>query len=277
MHALPDIPDYELLARLGGGPYSDVYSARALATGTPRAVKVVRDDGPDADAAVLLARREARALRAVKSQHVVRLRDVHVGEAPYYLVLDLLGGESLRERLARDYALDVRTALWVARQTATGLDAVHRAGFLHGDVKPDNVQLDKGTAILLDLGFSRKPGASSDGYLLGTANYLAPELCGDDPVADFAADWFSFGVTLFETLAGHLPVAGGNVRETMEQRRTNDLRLALDGVAEAWPARLADLVEALLHPHAAARPNGTVVLRELIALEIATLGLRRAG
>lgn len=277
MHALPDIPGFELFARLGGGPYSDVYSARALDANVLRAVKVVRIDGPDADAAVLLARREARALRAVKSPHVVRMRDAQVGEGPYYLVLDLLGGESLRERLVRDYALDLRTALWVARQTAAGLDAVHRAGFLHGDVKPDNVQLDNGTAILLDLGFARKPGASSDGYLLGTANYLAPELCGDDPAADFSADWFSFGVTLFETLAGHLPASGGGVRETMERRRSEDLRPALDGVAGGWPPRLADLVDALLHPHAASRPRGAVVLRELIALEIAMLGLRRAG
>src|SRR5438552_2103458 len=104
MHALPDIAGYELLARLGGGPYSDVYSARAVGSATLRAVKIVRADGPDADAAVLLARREARALRAVKSPHIVRLRDAHVGEAPYFLVLDLLGGEALRERLVHDYS-----------------------------------------------------------------------------------------------------------------------------------------------------------------------------
>ncbi|MFO0809776.1 MAG: serine/threonine-protein kinase [Gemmataceae bacterium] len=277
MHALPDIPGYELLARLGGGPLADVFAARALDSGTLRAIKVVRGNGPDADAAVLLARREARALRAVKSQHVVRLRDAHVGQSPYYLVLDLLGGESLRERLTRDYALDHRTALWIARQTATGLDAVHRAGFLHGDLKPDNVQLDNGTAVLLDLGFARKPGASSDGFLLGTANYLAPELCGREPAADFAADWYAFGVTLFEMLVGRLPFATGSVAEAMERHRTEDARTALNEVADQWPPRLAHLVDTLLHPHAGSRPRGQVVLRELIALEIGALGVRRAG
>src|SRR5439155_6717019 len=109
-----------------------------------------------------------------------------------------------RARLQREYALDLRTAVWIARQTADGLTALHRAGFIHGDVKPENVRLvDAGTAVLVDLGFAHRPGTDTDlgdDYVLGTANYLAPELFEDDPSEGFAGDWYSFGVTLLEML-----------------------------------------------------------------------------
>src|SRR4029077_17090177 len=100
--------------------------------------------------------------------------------------LDLLGGESLRERIQREYALDLRTALWIARQTADALAALHRAGFVHGDVQPDNIRVTEGgRAILLDLGFAHRLGENAQlleqGYVLGTVNYLAPELCMPEP------------------------------------------------------------------------------------------------
>ena len=124
--------------------------------------------------------------------------------------MELLPGESLRARLRRDYQLDLPTTLWIARQTAEALAALHRAGFAHGDIKPDNIRLvNDGTAKLIDLGFAHRPGENAsllkEGLLMGTANYLAPELCAFDPAADESSDLFSFGATLFEMLSGRLP------------------------------------------------------------------------
>ena len=160
----------------------------------------------------------------VRHPHVVRLIDAHLTDPPYFLALEFLDGETLRDRLQRDYALDLRTAVWIGRQMAEALAAVHRAGFIHGDVKPENVQLlDAGTAVLVDLGFTHRPGENGvfadEGYVLGTANYLAPELCGDDPTDDSAADWFSFGVMLFEMLTGTLPYEPGPVADMLDQRQ----------------------------------------------------------
>src|SRR5262245_48269632 len=172
MQSLPRIPGYELLARLGGGVLTSVYAARELESDEPCAVKVIREDCEDPDVAADLLRREARAALAVSHPHLVAVRDAHVTRPPYFLVMELLGGETLRRRLRRDYRLDVATALWVTRQTAEALAELHRAGFVHGDVKPDNVRLTSAAnAVLIDLGFAHRPGENAEllarGFVLG--------------------------------------------------------------------------------------------------------------
>src|SRR4029077_2312860 len=196
MMAVPKIPGYEILTCLGGGMLPSVYAARAHETDAACAVKLLRPDWRDQPIAIKLLQREARACLAVAHPHLVKVLDTHVLKPPYYLVMAMLPGESLRRRLRRDYCLDVPTALWVARQTAEALAALHRAGFIHGDVKPDNIRLlDDGNAILLDLGFAHRPGENAAmlqrGYVLGTVDYLAPELCTSEPADDQGSDLFS--------------------------------------------------------------------------------------
>jgi eukaryotic-like serine/threonine-protein kinase len=266
MSPLPYIPGYDLLRPLGGGPLTEVFAARRQSDDSHCAVKVPRDVWPGLGTAIRLLRREHRALRAARHRHLVRLLDAQLLEPPYFLVLELLDGETLRDRLQRDYALDLRTTAWIGRQVAEALAALHRAGFIHGDVKPENICLvDGGTAILIDLGFAHRPGESGDfaeeGYVLGTANYLAPEPCGEDPHDGFAADWFSFGAVMFEMLMGTLP---RRHEEDLHHRR-------------AWPPRLAALLNGLLASQPSARPPAALVIHELMALEIAALGRPRAA
>jgi eukaryotic-like serine/threonine-protein kinase len=281
MHVLPKIPGYELLQPLGGGPLTCVYSARDAADDTPCAVKVLRDEWKQEPTAIKLLQREARAGLAVRHPHLVRLRHVHVTRPPYFLVMDLLPGESLRRRLRRDYRVDVATALWVARQTAEALAALHRAGYLHADVKPDNIRLvDAGTAVLIDLGFAHRPGENADlrrqGYVLGTVNYLAPELCALEPDRDFRSDLFSLGVTLFEMLAGRLPYLAGPTEQTL-RRHQSEPPLDIRDHTGPLPPGLASLVDRLLQRQPTDRPRAAAVLQQLIALEIAALRGRRSA
>src|SRR4051812_14202388 len=181
MLPLPRIPGYELSRRLGGSDLTDVYAAREIDSDAPCAVKLLRADWEDQPVAVKLLQREARAGLAVTHPHLVRLLYAHVTRPPYYLVMELLAGDTLRQRLQRDYRLDVVTALGVARQVAAALVALHRAGFVHGDIKPENIRLvDHGTVKLLDLGLAHRPGENAplieSGYVLGTVSYLAPEV-----------------------------------------------------------------------------------------------------
>jgi serine/threonine protein kinase len=195
--------------------------------------------------------------------------------APFFLVMEYLAGESLRQRMRRDFTLPISAALWIARQTAEALAALHHAGFIHGDVKPENIRLvDAGAATLLDLGFAHRPGENAslldDGYILGTVNYLAPELCGPDLNDDPRADIFSLGVTLFELLTGQLPYPTGTPLETMHAHRTTEPRLLTDCLPAA-PASLTELVDQMLARDPSDRPRASQLVHELIGREIASL------
>lgn len=276
MKALPKVPGYELLTSLGGGVITTVYSARSLETDTLCAVKVLRPDWDDQPVAIKLLQREARACLAVQHPHLVRLVEQHVMRSPYFLVMQFVEGESLRRIIRRDFALDMRTALWIARQIAEALAALHRKGFIHGDVKPENIRLaDSGEAVLLDLGFTHRPGENASfaekGYVLGTVNYLAPELCGQDPKDDARADVYSLGITLFEMLTGQLPFTSGTPLEVMHRHRTEEPKLLTD-VLPAAPALLTEVLDAMLTRDAKDRPYIGKVLQQLIQCEIASLG-----
>jgi serine/threonine protein kinase len=281
MQALPRIPGYELFECLGGGPLTCVYAARASGSDRPSAVKVLRDEWEDQSTAVKLLQREARAGLAVRHPHLVRVLDTHVTRPPYFLVMELLGGESLRRRLRRDYRRDLAGTVWVARQTAVALAALHRAGFLHGDVKPDNVRLvSDGTAVLIDLGFAHRPGENAalarQGYLLGTANYLAPELCSLRSDGDFNSDLFSLGVMLFEMLTGRLPYPSGSLDQTL-RRHACDPPADVRRHAGSLPPVLVALVERLLARKPADRPRAGQVVQQLIRVEIDALRRRRSA
>jgi serine/threonine protein kinase len=280
MQAVPKISGYELLTRLGGGPLTIVFAARDTTTDNPCAVKVLRQEWEDEPTAIKLLQREARAGLSVRHPHLVQLLQAHVTRPPYFLVMDLLQGESLRRRLRREYRLEVPNALWIARQTAEALAALHRAGFLHGDIKPDNIRLvDDGTAILLDLGFAHRPGENAallrEGYVLGTVDYLAPELCGESPADEPASDLFSLGVTLFEMLTGQLPYPAGSIAQTFRRHHADppaDIRHHV-----ALSPGLATLVERLLARKPADRPRAANVVQQLINLEIAAMKRRRSA
>ena len=275
------IPGYELLDRLSSGPLTYVFSARDEAADRPCVVKLLREQCQGQPTAIKLIQREARAGLAIQHPHVVRVLHTHVTCAPYFLVLELLPGESLRRRLRRQYRLDLTTALWIIRQTAEALAAVHRAGFVHGDVKPDNIHLvEDGTAKLIDLGFAHRPGENAaflrQGYLLGTADYLAPELCAFDPEQDASADLFSLGVTFFEMLAGRLPYLPGSTTRTLQRHRC-DPPADIRRYVRSLPIALVRLLDRLLAHDPRERPRAAAVVHQLVALEIATLGRRRTA
>ncbi len=279
MQSIPRIPGYQLIRRLGGGPLTSVFAARDVDTDADCAVKVLRADWEDAETGIKLLQREARAGLGVRHPHLVRVLHAHVTTPPYFLVMDLLPGESLRRRLRREFRLPVSEALWILRQTAEALAALHAAGFLHGDIKPDNVRLiDDGTAMLIDLGFAHRPGENAAflraGYVLGTANYLAPEQCDPLPTEALSSDLFGLGVMLFELLTGRLPYPPGSLRQTFRRHRCDppaDIRRSVSNL----PSSLVALVERLLAHRLEDRPSAAAVVQQLIKLEIAAL--RRAG
>ncbi len=193
---------------LGEGGMGEVHRALDAALERPVAVKFLRSGDPRETERLLL---EARLQARVEHEHVVRVHAVGTLGGRPCLVLQLVEGRPLSD-LAPSLPLGARVEL--VRQAALGLDAAHRQGLVHRDVKPGNVLVEEGAgapaAWLGDFGIARgeEGGLTRTGFPAGTLEFMAPEqLVGQAPV-DFRADVYGLGATLYAVLAGHPPFRG---------------------------------------------------------------------
>jgi serine/threonine protein kinase len=262
MPHFPNLFGYRLIRQLGGGSYATVYEAEWV-DGNPVAVKVIESTDPDI---LTRVRRELLAGLGVRHPRLVQVRDGNTAESPYYLAMELVGGESLRARLDRRGRMAPGVALGVVRQLAEALVALHSADYVHGDVKPGNVMLPSaGRAVLVDLGFVHRPGEID--FVLGTPNYLAPELCVAPAQDTPAADLFALGVTLFETLTNALPYPEGSQAGVMRSHRDLDPDRLTDHRGN-WPNALVEFVEKLLVKDPIKRPTAKEAVRRITELQI---------
>ncbi len=221
---------YEIVAQIGAGGMGEVYKARDTRLGRDVAIKVLPAGFADDAERLKRFEREAKATAALSHPNILAVHDVGTHEGVPYLVEELLEGESLKDRLARG-ALPVPEAVEIAVQVAHGLAAAHEKHIVHRDLKPGNVFITKdGTVKILDFGLAKlvesvPPGdaetltqapttATEFGRVLGTLAYMAPEQARGRPV-DPRADIFSFGVVLYEMLAGERPFRGETVTDTV--------------------------------------------------------------
>lgn len=275
----PTIPGYVLGRRLGSGPTCDVFAA-SDAFGKTVAVKVLKVSHRDDADALLLLRREAEAGAAIRHRNVVAYRLARQDHDPPFVVMEYLAGESLRQRLDRQGPPPVAVAFGWIRQLAEGLAAIHADGFVHGDVKPANgLVTGPGTIKLIDLGFARRPGDlrpwTDRGHVLGTANYLAPELIDSPPLDTPKADLFSLGVLAYELITGRLPYGGRSTAEVVRLRRFCQ-PADLASHQAMLPGRFVELVRELTSSHPDDRPTATETVNRLIPLQIAILSRRAA-
>jgi serine/threonine protein kinase len=193
-----------------------VYQARDVSLGRDVAVKTIRTAGrSDFQLEVFMERfdHEARALAALAHPNVVNVYDVGVaGETPF-LVMELVGGRSLAERIAEEGPLDPDEVRVLGRQLASALDAAHARSIIHRDVKPANVlEAAPGVWKLADFGVAHVPDSSLTltGQFLGSPAYAAPEVFAAGAFSP-ASDVYSLGATLYEALAGEPPHGQGGL------------------------------------------------------------------
>jgi serine/threonine-protein kinase len=196
----------------------DVWMAKNLVTGGHVAVKRCREDNPDGEASARF-RHEAQLGAMLSHRGIVRVFDFVEGPGGSpLLVMELLRGESLERRLVARGALPEREAIAIAVAVLAALAHAHDRGVLHRDVTPANVFLavdPDGHVIpkLVDFGLAKAPSASvhtSDGRVLGTPRYMAPERIRGGGDIDARADLFAVGVVLYEMLTGICPFAAGS-------------------------------------------------------------------
>ena len=205
------VSHFRVLELLGAGGMGAVYRAEDTRLGRIVALKLPLPAQLQDASGRSRFLREARAVAALDHPNVCDVHEVgESDEGQLFLAMPHYGGETLKERLAREGALPEAEAAAIARQIAAGLAAAHRAGIVHRDLKPGNVMLLPGGSLkILDFGLAKVSGASvtATGDRLGTASYMAPEQVRGGAV-DERADLWALGVMLYEMLAGRRPFAG---------------------------------------------------------------------
>jgi serine/threonine protein kinase len=219
-------------------------------------------------------RREAEVGRAVSHPRLVAILAAHVDRAPYHLAMPLLPGATLAQRLLACGPLAARQALWIARQTAEALAALHENGWRHADVKPENVIVaPTGKATLIDLGFARRldgPECRPGGEIVGAFAYSAPEIYSAALRTDGRADVYSLGVVLFEALTGQRPFAAGQMSDLVAMH----LEQPAPHVRKFAPhlsRGIARILRLMLAKEPLRRPSAAELVGQLADLEIESL------
>lgn len=252
----------EVVEVLGGGGRTEVLRCRDRATGRTVVVKTLRPGRTGTTDQAALAR-EATTLRALDHHGVPGLVGSRLGAEPAHLLLQDVGGVRLSTRRRRSGPLDADEALRVAGDIADALAHLHGRGYVHLDVKPANIVLGDGRAILLDLGSARDPATAArlrPGG--GTVSYRSPEQT--DPVrfgaATAASDVFSLGVTLLRSTTGRNPL-----RARRDPDPPDDARLVrrCHGAVRHAPPSLRRLIVACTALDPTRRPDAGEVRRRV--------------
>ncbi|MGB6431390.1 MAG: protein kinase [Candidatus Acidiferrales bacterium] len=230
---------YEIVAPVGAGGMGEVYQAHDTKLGRDVAIKILPEGFARDPARLSRFQREAKMLASLNHPNIATIFGLEDANGVNYLVMELVPGETLADRIGRDGAIPVVEALNIAKQIAEALEAAHEKGIIHRDLKPANVKLTPdGKVKVLDFGLAKayaEDSGSSDpstsptltaaatmqGMILGTAAYMSPEQARGKAV-DRRADIWAFGCVLYELLTGEQLFAGESVTDTLAQVITKE-------------------------------------------------------
>ena len=259
---------YEILASIGAGGMGEVYKARDTRLRRQVAIKVLPAAVARDENRLRRFELEAHAASALNHPNILAIYDIGVHDEAPYLVMELLAGQTLTQRLGAQ-PISVSKALDLALQISQGLAAAHAKGIVHRDLKPDNVFITTdGHVKILDFGLAKQfpafalagqtdlptrefEAGTEAGAILGTVGYMSPEQARGEP-ADQRSDVFSFGCVLYEMLAGRRAFARNSAVETLNAI-LNDEPPQLDSHAASVPEGLAGIVVRCLNKRPEAR------------------------
>jgi eukaryotic-like serine/threonine-protein kinase len=233
---------YQVEALLGAGGMGEVYRARDTKLGREVAIKILPHVFTSSAERLARFEREARVLAALNHPHVAAIYGVEEAEGLHALVLELVQGDTLADRLLRG-PVPVAEALAIARQIADALDAAHEKGIVHRDLKPANIKVTPdGVVKVLDFGLAKvaagdgstadltqsptvTAGGTEEGVVLGTAAYMSPEQARGKAV-DKRTDIWAFGCVVYELLTGRRPFARDTISDTIAAILERDVDFA---------------------------------------------------
>lgn len=280
--AVGRVGPWQLARLLGEGNLTRVYLARPadtpLGQRSAYAIKLLRKEWWREPAAIEVQRREAWVGSQVSHPNLLPVLSASVRQPPFYVVTPKLEGMSLAQILTERGRLDIPLSLWIARQVADGLTALHEAtGMVHTDVKPANIFISStGHATLLDFGFAQSPAEGrhwSTRPLAGTLAYMAPEMITSALAVESRSDIYSLGVTLYEMLTGHRPFETDDPGELATLHREAKPIHLRKWRSDAG-AEIATLVHSMLAKDPMRRPASAKELADrLVRLEIDSFAL----
>jgi serine/threonine-protein kinase len=269
---------YQLEHELGGGGMSHVFVADEKALGRKVVVKVLL---PDLAAGVNVDRfrREIQLAAQLQHPHIVPLLAAGEADGLPFFIMPFVTGESLRARVQREGELPIAETIRILRDVVSALAYAHARGVVHRDVKPDNVLISGGVAVVTDFGVAKAVSASSEGkspsgaahftslgVALGTPAYMAPEQATASPHTDHRADIYALGVMTYEMLTGLPPFTGSSAQVVLAAQVVEE-PVPVERRRPAVPPMLAALVRDCLAKRPADRPqSATDVLHALDAI-----------
>ncbi len=260
---------YEILSPLGAGGMGEVYLANDSKLDRQVAIKVLPDAMTRDVERIARFEREAKVLASLNHPNIAAIHGFDDADGTRFLVMEYVEGDTLAQRL-RGGAFAVEDALDIAKQMTEALEAAHDKGVIHRDLKPANVMIrEDGSVKVLDFGLAKATGDGSDmsdsdcansptitanftrpGVVLGTAAYMSPEQARGRPL-DKRTDIWSFGVVLFECLAGASPFSGETATDVIAKIMERDPDY--DALPERTPRRVRELLRRCLEKHSKRR------------------------
>jgi len=203
---------YRILEPLGRGGMAQVYKAYHPQLDRYMAIKILRSDLVESNEFLARFRHEAHAVSGLRHVNIVQVFDFDMQDDYYYMVMELLEGDTLRTLLnnyrVRNQRMPLTEVVRILKDVLNGLSYAHAEGIIHRDLKPANIMLTKkGQAVLTDFGIAQIVGNTQhtvSGALMGTLNYMAPEQ-GFKGTCDSRSDIYSLGIVLYEMLTGYTP------------------------------------------------------------------------
>ena len=265
---------YAIERELGGGGMSRVFVAEELALGRKVAVKVLP---PDLSAAVNVERfkREIMLAATLQHPHIVPVHSTGEMDGIPYFTMPFIEGESLRSRLAREEVIPLREVMRILTEVIGALAYAHERGVVHRDIKPDNILMNRGHAVVTDFGVAKalsvageaaKTGSGTQtgvGVAIGTPAYMAPEQAAGDPSTDHRADIYSFGLLAYELLGGRSPFGERSPHELLTAHIAEPPP-KLAPVQTDVPPALVALVMRCLEKKPANRPQTAAEVRDAL-------------
>lgn len=244
--------NFLLLKLLGTGGMGGVYYAKDETLGRFVAIKVMLQKLGNNPEFIETFRREARAVAKLNHPNIAQIYSFGQEKGQPYIVMELVNGEHVDEMMEEPGGIPLPLAIRITLEVAQGLSAADEAGIVHGDIKPENIMLDKnGRAKLVDFGLATVAHAAAEEGIWGTPYYIAPEKLKRQKV-DARADIYSLGASLYHILAGKPPFDGDTPVEVVKAR-LNEPAPDLSEVRQDLPDLVVNIVKRMLEPERSAR------------------------